>query len=256
MLLARRPTAPLAVLAGLLAAAACGKRVDDYDVASVRDPQTAREKCRAAFAACAPAVRFGADTKVKELDRRWLVHLASRLDVDDKLAANAAKELVTMASTADGDTLLDLQDTIDNTRYSLGKCACDGFLPEIEKQGVAALVARRAPARETRSPEHWADRLLAQLREINALSRRGAELAVGGDPAAVAEVGARRRKAERELCETAHAARQGLPPQVYASCLQIVYEKRAHDAGQGSAEVARRTLTKYERAATCDVAEP
>jgi hypothetical protein len=253
----RRLAAIAVATAALSVTAACSKRVEDPDVAEARDPRTPRERCRAAFAACAPAVSFSPDADVKRLGVRSLVQLASRLDVPDRLAAESARRLLEIASTADPDQLVEVQGAMEATSYALGRCRCAGFAPEIEKQGVAAAVARRAPSRALRTPEHWAERLLERLRELHALSRRSAELLLGGDAATMEALERERLEAERGLCETVHAAREALAPLgAYAGALDLVYQRRTLEAGEGSAELARRTLEQHEAAPACDAAGP
>lgn len=242
----------LALVALVALAPACLKRLEEPDVVEARDPRSARERCRAAFAACAPAASFSPDADVERLGVRSLVQLASRLDVADRLAAAAARRLLDVARTADADELVAVQDAMEATSYALGKCRCEGFPPEIEKQDVAAAIARRAPPRALRSPEHWAERLLERLGELNALSRRSAELSLGGEGAALETLDGQRREAERGLCEALHAARDALAPDAYAAALDLVYRRRALDSGEGSAELARRTLAAHEASSSCD----
>jgi hypothetical protein len=250
-----RPLAIAAALAALSLSPGCHRRADDRDYIESRDPSTPRERCRASFAACAPAASFNAQMDVSTLDVRMLVQVASRLDLPDKLSADAATRLLDVARRADGATLLDIQDAIENAGFAFGRCRCEDFSPEIEKKKIAAFVASRAPPRAIRSPEHWAEKMLTPLRSIHALQRRSAVAALGGEGGGDA-LAAQRRDDERALCRAVHEAQGALPPATFDEAVALVYKTRAQEAGEGTAEVARTAVRKYAASKSCDAAAP
>jgi hypothetical protein len=214
-----------------------------------------RDRCRQAFAQCAPPARFPPGTKVETLDLRKLVHVASRIDTG-KVAPAAAKRLEQLAREGDLETLLELEAALEDTETLLGKCRCPADPPEIEKRKIAQLVAARLPSREDRSPDTWVARVLEKLAPIRDLRRRSVEATIAGDETASVQVEVRAREADRQLCEVVHGARGVLSPESFGGMLETVYERQSADVGAGSAETARRALAGHAASSECAGAEP
>jgi hypothetical protein len=211
----------------------------------------ARKECRKDFAACAPRPSV-AVSDIETTSLRKLVHVSSRLDVEDEVAEAAAQHLRAMIMRADTPTLLQIGDAIDATEATLGRCNCEGvFKSAFEQKELKAAVTSQLPPKQ-RSPEYWADRALERLETMRSLSRRSAELTVGGD-ARAAETQAEEpsRAAERELCETLHSARRILTPDAFETMLVLAHRKRVAESGEGSGEIARRVLRQHANTETC-----
>jgi hypothetical protein len=209
-----------------------------------------RDRCRKAFAQCAPPARFAPTTKVDNLEVRKLVVLAARIDVG-KLAPAAAKRLHTLAVEGDKATLLELEAAIDDTEMTLGKCRCPADPPELEKKKIRELVTARLPSRELRSPATWVERVFAKLGPIRELRRRAVEQAIAGEAAPGVDLDAAMRAANRELCEEVHGARGILSPEEFEGMLDAIYQRQTEEVGAGSAEAARRVLAEHAASSAC-----
>lgn len=218
----------------------------------VVDPKDPVENCRTSFSRCAPPARFREDTDTATLDVHTLVYVASRHDVG-RLASSAAARLRKLATEADMSVLVEIEAAMDDAENLLGKCRCEGVRTELEKKGIGAIIGARLPPRQLRKPETWAERITSQLATMRDLARHSAELAVEGATDAVKDTHARSQEVERELCETVHAARNILSQESFESMLELAVRKRATDAGEGSAEVARRTLREHARSSSCEM---
>jgi hypothetical protein len=236
---------PLA-LAAAAALAACSSVPSGGKAVSAEE----RDRCRRAFAQCAPPARFPPTTNVAKLDVRKLVHLASRIDVG-KLAPASAKRLLQLASTGDREALLELEAAIEDSDTVLGKCRCPAEPPELERQKVREAVAARLPSREERSPDTWVERVLEALAPIRELRRRSVEATIAGDEAGGVQLEARAREADRALCETIHGARDVLSEEAFGGMLESVYQRQSAEVGAGSAEVARRRLAEHASSSAC-----
>jgi hypothetical protein len=241
-----RPALLAALLAASLPTGGC-KTVDRADGAS-QDPE---DRCRREFAACAPPARYGPETRVEALELRKLVHVASRIDLGG-LSASAAKRLVKIATEGDAAVLLELESALEDADNLLGRCRCKEIVPEIEKKRVREIVASRVPSRELRSPDTWTARIAVRLAAMREQTRMSALLAIAPDAGAPREADAHALEAERELCETVHAARGMLAPEAFAGMLEAVVRRREDEAGAGSADSARRTLAEYARSESCE----
>lgn len=205
------------------------------------------------FRACAPPVSYAPDTDVGRLSLRRLVQLSARLDVADDLAESAAARAVTVATTGDTTALLEMEAALDDVATWSGKCACKEFRSEMQKRDLEKIVRGRLPPPETRTPEHWVEGILTRIDAIRALKRRTAEI-VNADAAApvAAESSAKVAEAERDLCETVHAARAPLGAEAYANMLELVYRTQRQRAGEGSAEVAKQMLDEVKDTSSCE----
>ncbi len=191
---------------------------------------------------------------------RNLVKVSARLDMPGRLARAAAARLREVVGAAQESELLEIQAAIEDAQNALGKCRCDGgFKSELDDQGIPELVRSRLPARDVRSPEAWAQRMLADLAAIRERKRISvAMLAVGegADSEPGADVREEQvRDAQRRLCVTVHAARAALEPDAYATALDTVNRKEVSESGEGSAAAARQLIGEMESAGSCGPAE-
>jgi hypothetical protein len=216
-----------------------------------------REECRASFAACAPPTRFDSSTDISKLAARDLVHVAARLDVPDTLAESAASRLRKIVAEAREPGLLEIEAALGDASRSLGRCSCnDGSRSELDEQGIAELVRGRLPPREQRSPEFWAERVLAHVAEIRQLTRSSAVLMAGGEAEGEFGGGGARDEQigvlQRQLCIMVHAARASPAADTFAAMLDIVNSKEVAKAGEGSAAAVRKMIAEHEAASSCD----
>jgi hypothetical protein len=237
--------------AALAAALAGGCAHKPPDEASGDRKPDAREQCRMSFRACAPPASFAPGTDVGKLSVRRLVQLSARLDVDDDLAEKAAKRLDALATKGDAAALLEMESALDDARPWSEKCRCKEFRSELEKRNLPQIVAGRLPSRESRTPEHWVDGILARIDAVRTAKRRAAELVNAGDTAGSGGGETKIAEAQRDLCETVHAARTPLAPDAYESLLQMVYEGQKARSGEGSAEVAKGLLDEVRDSTDC-----
>jgi len=211
--------------------------------------------CAAAFAACAPPVSFGPEIDVSRLSAPRLFELSLRMDVPERLAADAATRLLKVCQSADRAALLELEAAREDAWSALAKCRCGGIQTEFEKKNIAAVLSARLPPADLRSAKRWADRLTAQLAEMRDLSRQIADRNLAGDDG-TDDLEARVRADDGELCRMLHSARGFLLPEVYASTIETVLQRRMAAVGAGTAELARAVVRAHEQAPSCPSAEP
>jgi hypothetical protein len=233
--------APAAAVLALAALAGCRTTAESGE----NKPKSCAER----FAACAPRVHYTAVTDASRLDLWAAVHVSLRLDVRDRLARDCAARALRVAETADLQGLLELDSAYQDAAAVLDRCKCEGERTAWEKQGVGAVLARRLPPAELRSPKTWEDRIVAQLASARDLSRQAAQRSLSGIPASDLE--ARQRAADAELCRTVHGARSHLVPAAYRATIEAVLQRRLADEGSGSAETGRAAILAQEQAATC-----
>ena len=215
----------------------------------------AREECRKHFEQCAPRPTFDVRQRPDALGIRNLVHLASRLDVEDALAARAARRVRELIVTQDRALLRDLQAAEEIASVALGRCRCEVFVSELERHGLDAAIRGVLP-KEQEDPAYWAGRAVRSLEAIWVLARRSAEVAVAAPPSEEATAGMdpERAEAERDLCRILHLARRTLPPEAFPSVRDIALREVVRRAGEGSAETARRLLERHAAAPSCEAA--
>ncbi len=210
--------------------------------------------CAAQFTKCAPPVTFARDTPVSGLSASRLFEVSLRMDVPDRLSAEAASRLRTLCENAELAALLELKAARDDAWNALAKCRCGGIATEFEKKGIEAILVRRLPAAELRSPERWADRLTTQLADLRDLSRQIADRNLAGDDR-TDDLEERLRGGEGELCRMVHSARRNLLPEMYTSTIETVLKRRMAVVGAGTAELARALIRSHEKVASCPSAD-
>lgn len=216
-----------------------------------------RRQCKASFALCAPPMRFGAETDLDEVELRNLVQIASRLDVNERLAEKAARRLRDVVERGSLEDVREVALAWESASRTLARCRCpdERFRAEFEKQEIARFLAARLPPAELRDPEYWARRVIEQVGTLRLLTRRSAEMLAQGDEAGRATLDAEVRRAEVELCETLHAAHDVLPEPGMEAMRASVYRSLARTSGEASVELARRLIDRHEHAASCVPAE-
>jgi hypothetical protein len=242
---------PLLRLApALIAALLVGCTETEVARARPGQPPTCVEK----FSSCAPAAPWARTAEASRLDLQKQVHVSLRIDVPKALSSDAAGLVLRVAQTADVQGLLELAAIREEERARLQKCQCPGIQNEYEKKGIDAVLEKRLPSAELRSPKTWEGRMLGRLAEMRELTHKIAMRRVSGEPAEDLE--ASRQTADLELCHTVHGARTFLLPDVYRETIEDVLRRREADAGAASAELGRAAIAAHEKTATCEPPDP
>jgi hypothetical protein len=208
--------------------------------------------CRIRFAACAPPVHYDESADAERLGLRKQVEASLRMDVPEKLSRNSAVSVLAYVQEADVPSLLVLSAMYEDAWAVLEKCQCPGVPNEWDKKRIGAVLAKRLPPAELRSPKGWQDRMVAQLATIRDLTHKSALRGLSGQPADDLE--AARRKAELELCEAVHGARANLLPADYLDTVAAVRRRRDVDAGPASADFAAAAIRADEQVESCALA--
>jgi hypothetical protein len=235
-------------LAIAFAVAAC-ETLSGSPSAGIREPG-----CRDRFASCAPPVHYDETTDARSLELRRQVEASLRLDLPERVSRDSAKLVLKYAQTADVPALLQLAATHENEWAALGKCQCPGVSNEWDNQKIGAVLERRLPSAELRTPKHWEDRMVARFATMRDLQRKMALRGVAGE--ATDDLEAERRKADLELCEAVHGARASLLPNAYADMVEAVRRRRDVDAGPSAAELAQKTIRGFEKTTACSPVAP
>ncbi len=236
----------------LLITAALAAACSTLDPRHLSASEQRQPRCSDKFAACAPPASYEATVDASRLELRKQIQLALRMDVPENVSSDAAALVLRRAEKADVPALLELASLYEDEWAILGKCQCKGEENQWDKKRIGAVLAKRLPSAELRSPKLWEDRMAAPLAAIRDLKHQMAMRGLSGG--ATDDLEAAQRKADLELCEAVHGARTYLLPDTYRDTALAVHRRRDQEAGPAAGEFAATAIQIHEKAKGCTLA--